>query len=227
MNKKYFKIAFIIVFISFVIFVIAKKINNDNSTMKSSIKEENKPSKIVENKIEDPRTKLENRSPILNNSINPIVETKENFIESKIKPIEKPVNTIIEDEEIISLTNEIKVENSNQTKPAEVNNILTNNKDAISKNTVNKIIDTISLKKDTIKPLPTESIEKINITTIKDLKEIKDQITINSTNQNFTYKEKEYQIGNKFGEFIIDKIYSKKIRFKINNKYYYNLRFFN
>lgn len=219
MNKKYIKIGFITFFVVFVIFVIIRK---------ASIDEEN--TNTIQEKNEEPTTKVKEKKK----EVDPRITLKLKDTTSKTKPeiketpekniqkIEKekiesvvPQKTsiIAKEKETISLAiedpkNQITPEKAEVIEPIDAP-VTTESK---------KIVLDIVEKKDID--------EKLVITSIHELKDLKSDIKIVTNSKIFTYKNKNFKVGDYFGVFEIVSIEPKKIRFKKNDYFFYSLRFF-
>lgn len=201
MNKKYFKIGFIVFFILFVIFIIIRKINIDSQAELNSIQNKSSKTEIKELKKEpDPRIKIE----LEDNTSKTSLKIEEEIKPSSIKDEKLDLKTDIPKEKHIDLN--IKKENIEISRPKEI----ALPKQHISKREEEKIVVS----------------EEIKIESIDDLKRIRNEIIIDSKNNSFLFQNNQYRIGDEIGDFQIIKIEEKKIRLKKGDHLYYSLRFF-
>ncbi len=214
-KKKYLKIGFVSIFILFIIFVIARKINIDKNLEQIQEKKKEETPKIIKEKKTNLaiQTKLSDTTSTTNEEIIPLKETIEKKKQNIVSPVKNLSNTPIEKikEPIVT---EIELEDISR-------------EDNISEKEIDKVIKKITDKKNepAVEIVKTVN-EQITIKTIADLKNIKSQISIDPKQKSFSYKKNNFEENDKFGDFKVINIYNKKIRFKINNNYYYNLRFY-
>lgn len=222
MNRKYFKIGFIIFFILFVIFVIVRKNIADKEINNPIQKEQTTKIKIEEKKEPiDPRISINLKDDTSNTNLK--IEEKNDDSLKNLNIEEKSDTSNIEEE-----IKEIVVQDSipkteiiiEKTTESVIKNEVLSEKETIKKDTTDEIIVT----KDSTKNIEKMELEKID--SIHELKEIKENIKIDPNTLNFMYHNKSYKSGDKFGTFEIISIKPKKIRFKKNDYFFYNLRFY-
>lgn len=207
MNKKYFKIGFIIFFILFVIFIIIRKINIDSQAELKSIQNKSSKTEIQELKKEpDPRIKIELEDNTSKTSSKIEEETKLSSIKDEKLDVE--TNVI---KEKVELNNKANINKETIETPIKENLIL-------SEKSINKINEKV--KEEIVVS------EEIKIESINDLKKIKNEIIIDTKNNSFLFQNNQYKVGDKLGNFQIIKVEEKKIRFKKGEHLYYSLRFF-
>lgn len=205
MNKKYFKIGFIIFFILFVIFIIIRKMSIDSQLESKTTLD--KSSKVVTKELKkepDPRIKIKLEDNTSNTS-------------SKIK--EEIKSPIISDEKV-----ELKISTDKENLEQSSNEIKKEPQIVIDDNKALKKVEPTNKRKIEVKTLIVS--EEIEVESIDDLKKIKNELLIDYKNNNFLFQNNQYKKGDYLGKFKVIKVEEKKIRFKKENSLYYSLRFY-
>ncbi len=213
MNKKYLKIGLVVFFIIFITIVVIRKINIDNNLEESEIQPKQELETISKNEEKRFRKTLEDNTSFVSNKIKEEnLNTNKNISMSNElldkKDIENKNEKVLEN---LSLDNKLKEEEPNSF-------ISTNNKEKVTKTEV-----FINKEKESILELESKLLNEI--TSIKELKKIKDEIKIIDSDK-FILRKQTYKKGDKLGVFEVVNILPKKIKFKKSEKFFYSLRFY-